>query len=212
MSMRRIAVIVGSDSDLSQCFKGLEVLAAAEAAGQIEVTGVHTMSVHRNMKELFPYLRERHNLGNLDVIIAAAGWAAHLPGMIDARLRYHHRNDKIVVIGVAMEDPRNNVHTLAAQLAISEVPGTQVVYSVPMTRRFFWFMSQRYLKNIVLEFMFRFPGPNPGDLVGSAGFIQACLFAVNGVLPTVSLPKPKPTAKRTLEEALTFVQAAKTKA
>ena len=117
---RRIAVWVGSDSDLSQCVAGLQVLHEAQEKGQIEFVKQVTASIHRNPAELDEILKGL--LGKVDVIIAGAGWANHLTGNIDARLRNLLGDEKIVVIGVAFEDSESSDHNTAAVLSITEVP------------------------------------------------------------------------------------------
>ncbi|MFH1866621.1 MAG: AIR carboxylase family protein [Patescibacteria group bacterium] len=124
---RRIAIIVGSDSDLSQCSPGLEYLKRAVEAGSIEVVDVITASIHRNTDKVLDLCRRLSGL--VDVVIVGAGWANHLTGTVDAYLRYTLKNDQLVVVGVAFADPDNTVHTEAAKLSISEVPGTWVVFN-----------------------------------------------------------------------------------
>ena len=127
----RISIIVGSISDLSQCDKGLKFLNALPHANRkqkVEVTGVYIRSQHRNTLDVQALLTKLQK-EKVDVIIVGAGWANHLTGCCDAFLRYTLRDDKITVIGVAFEDNTNTRHTVAASLSISEVPGTQVLYS-----------------------------------------------------------------------------------
>ena len=174
--MRKIAVIVGSASDLSQCHRGLMLLKnlmiVSSTSEKIEVSGVYIRSQHRNTLDTQELLRELTQM-EVDVAIIGAGWANHLTGCCDAFLRYVLRNDKLVVIGVAFEDETNPKHTLAATLSISEVPGTQVVYS-----------------------------GIDGKFIGSEGFLQACGMAANGELPKIFLPEPKPIQDLSLEKAL----------
>lgn len=170
---RRIVVIVGSDSDLPQCGAGLEVLLGSEGQGVVRVFPVYTISVHRNMLELFAFLSDRHTQQDVDVIIAGAGWAAHLPGMIDAYLRYTLVNTRIVVVGVAFEDRHDELHTQAAELSISEVPGTQVVYR-----------------------------DAAGQFVGADGFRRACVLAAQGGLPVLRVPVSRPFQARGIREVL----------
>lgn len=122
---RKIAIIVGSKSDLAQCYAGLEILDKCDQ--EVEVVGVYVRSQHRNTLEVQKLL-EQLVLMEVDVVIIGAGWANHLTGCCDAFLRYTLRNDKLVVIGVAFEDADNDKHTKAAVLSITEVPGTQVVF------------------------------------------------------------------------------------
>lgn len=123
---RRIAIIIGSDSDLPQCKKGFDKLFQAFDQGRIEVVEVVTGSIHRNTE--FVLAKVRSWVGKVDIIIAGAGWANHLTGTIDAYLRYELQDNQIVVIGVAFEDKKNIFHTIAAVNSIVYVPGTQVVF------------------------------------------------------------------------------------
>lgn len=173
---RRIAVLVGSDSDFPQCSEGLYYLRRQQIVGQFVVIGVNTMSIHRNMCEVLEYLDQRNARSDVDVIIAGAGWAAHLPGMMDAYLGYVLNNTCISIIGVAFEDSDDVRHTLAAQLSISEVPGTRVIQH-DNTDAFF---------------------------VGADGFSRACRYAVSEELPVLKEMKPRPIQCRTLEDAITF--------
>ena len=72
----RVGVIMGSDSDwpiMEGAVKALQQLGVP-----VEATVV---SAHRTPERLMQYAREASDRG-LDVIIAGAGGAAHLPGMI----------------------------------------------------------------------------------------------------------------------------------
>jgi phosphoribosylcarboxyaminoimidazole (NCAIR) mutase len=123
--MKKIAVIVGSQSDLTQCIEGFEFLESQRK--QVLVVGVYIRSQHRNMEDVKQLLRELVNI-KIDAVIVGAGWANHLTGCCDAFLRFNLRSTDFPVIGVAFDDPVNEQHTQAAILSITEVPGTQVVY------------------------------------------------------------------------------------
>jgi len=172
---RRILVIVGSNSDLPQCGAGLEVLQDSQERGIVSVMCVYTASIHRNTEALFEELKKICAAQDVDVIIAGAGWAAHLPGMIDAYLRYTLDNTHVVVVGVAFEDERNSRHTEAAKLSISEVPGTQVVYQ-----------------------------DQAGQFVGPDGFRRACVLAAWGGLPRLQLPQSRLDKKWSIREVLSI--------
>ena len=125
--MRKIAVILGSKSDLRQCLDGLKFLKEHEGQ-EIECTGVYIASQHRNTLYVQMLLSELVKT-KVDAIIVFAGWANHLTGCCDAFLRYTLHDSKIVVIGGGLEDENNPQHTLAAKISITEVPGTQVVHA-----------------------------------------------------------------------------------
>ncbi|MFA4819164.1 MAG: phosphoribosylaminoimidazolesuccinocarboxamide synthase [Patescibacteria group bacterium] len=128
MKKRKIAVIVGSKSDLTQCADGLAFLAQSVNKDKVEVVGITVASIHRNTNAVLKILRSLCDL-DVDAIIIGAGWANHLTGTCDAYLRYTLGDDKMAVIGVAFEDENNIDHTKAAILSITEVPGTQVVFN-----------------------------------------------------------------------------------
>ncbi|OGD56401.1 hypothetical protein A2V71_04690 [Candidatus Berkelbacteria bacterium RBG_13_40_8] len=173
--MRRIAVIVGSKTDLKQCGQGLEYLRQESQANRVKlIGGILASSIHRATEFTLKKLRELHSSKSPpDVLITGAGWANHLTGMCDAYLRYTLGDTKIVVVGVAFEDSDNQNHTLASRLSISEVPKTQVVFSDKL-----------------------------GSFEDQNGFLRACRFAVNGVLPAIILPESRPPELLSLENAL----------
>jgi len=125
--------MIGSDSDLKQCLPGLLFLKEAVKEKTATVHAVYTNSIHRNTEQVLLHLRfntrekEVQLFDLVDVWIIGAGWANHLTGTADAYLRYHMKNDRVPVIGVAFEsdDPDK---TLAAILSIKAVPGTQAIF------------------------------------------------------------------------------------
>ncbi len=98
-TVRRIAVIIGSDSDLPQCTAGLTHLAQVQAEGLCQVVAVSTMSVHRNLPDVLVWLHDLSNRKLADVIVAAAGWASslarhrRLASQLRAR-RYQYQRDR----------------------------------------------------------------------------------------------------------------------
>ncbi|MCB1671163.1 MAG: 5-(carboxyamino)imidazole ribonucleotide mutase [Pseudomonadales bacterium] len=78
MSEFRIGIIMGSDSDLPV------MQAAADVLDELEIGYEMTIvSAHRTPQRLYDYSRSAETRG-LRVIIAGAGGAAHLPGMVAA--------------------------------------------------------------------------------------------------------------------------------
>lgn len=76
MTKARVAVIMGSDSDLPVMQDAADVL--AQMGVPFEMTIV---SAHRTPQRLYEYANEAVERG-IKVIIAGAGGAAHLPGMV----------------------------------------------------------------------------------------------------------------------------------
>lgn len=76
--MAKIGIIMGSDSDLPVMSKAAEIL--DELNVEYELTIV---SAHRTPDRLYDYAKNAEKRG-IEVIIAGAGGAAHLPGMTAA--------------------------------------------------------------------------------------------------------------------------------
>jgi len=74
----RVGVIMGSDSDLPVMKEAAEILDQFEVEYELTV-----VSAHRTPDRLYNYAETAEEKG-LDVIIAGAGGAAHLPGMVAA--------------------------------------------------------------------------------------------------------------------------------
>jgi len=73
---KQVGIIMGSDSDFEVMFEAAKVL--EEFGVEYEITVV---SAHRTPERLFDYAKTARERG-LKTIIAGAGGAAHLPGMI----------------------------------------------------------------------------------------------------------------------------------
>jgi len=90
MASPKIAVILGSDSDLPTMEEGLKVLKDFGVAFELKI-----MSAHRSPVLVHDFAKSAEKEG-IKVIIAAAGGAAHLAGVIASMTR-------LPVIGVPME-------------------------------------------------------------------------------------------------------------
>ncbi|WKS81882.1 5-(carboxyamino)imidazole ribonucleotide mutase [Edwardsiella tarda] len=75
----KIAIIMGSKSDWATMQFAAEILIQLEVAYHVEV-----VSAHRTPDKLFRFAEQAEDRG-LQVIIAGAGGAAHLPGMLAAK-------------------------------------------------------------------------------------------------------------------------------
>ena len=73
-----VAVIMGSDSDLPSLHPAVEVLEQLGIAVEVRV-----LSAHRTPLEMVGFAQQARERG-LKVIVAGAGGAAHLPGMVAA--------------------------------------------------------------------------------------------------------------------------------
>lgn len=121
-----IATMFGSDSDLKQAVRAHEFLLGMEQQGNIILFDEWTNSIHRNPADVVAALSKL--IGSVDAIIVGAGWANQLTGCVNAFLRNWYKNDHIVVYGVAIEDLKNPIHTQAAILSITELPGSEVIF------------------------------------------------------------------------------------
>ena len=79
MSQPVVGVVMGSDSDWPVMSKAIEILKTFEIAHECQV-----VSAHRTPDLMFEYAETAASRG-LRAIIAGAGGAAHLPGMIAAK-------------------------------------------------------------------------------------------------------------------------------
>jgi 5-(carboxyamino)imidazole ribonucleotide mutase len=79
MTDKRIGVVMGSDSDWPVMKSAVDILEHFGVAHEFKV-----VSAHRTPDEMFAYAESAASNG-LQCIIAGAGGAAHLPGMIAAK-------------------------------------------------------------------------------------------------------------------------------
>lgn len=106
--MREVIIIAGSKSDESFVEQGLKICEELNIDFEFKI-----FSAHRNLDELLNFLEEVEKTGKTKVIIAVAGLAAALPGVIAAKV-------KIPVIGVPVDcGPLKGVDAL---LSIAQMP------------------------------------------------------------------------------------------
>ena len=102
-----VGIVMGSDSDLPT------MRAAAEALDEFGVGHeIRVVSAHRAPRDMIEYGTRAHERG-LRVIIAGAGGAAHLPGMLAAKTA-------LPVIGVPV--PTQHLGGLDSLLSIVQMP------------------------------------------------------------------------------------------
>jgi len=111
----RVGIVMGSDSDWPTMEAAGEALAEFEVAYEADV-----VSAHRMPDEMLAYGREAHERG-IEVIIAGAGGAAHLPGMLAAVT-------PLPVIGVPV--PLKHLDGMDSLLSIVQMPAGVPVATV----------------------------------------------------------------------------------
>lgn len=113
-----VSIIMGSDSDLPVMRAAAQIL--TEFGVAIEVTVV---SAHRTPDRLYEYARAAAGRG-VEVIIAGAGGAAHLPGMVASLT-------PLPVIGVPIKSS-NSIDGWDSVLSILQMPGGIPVATVAL--------------------------------------------------------------------------------
>ncbi|MEY4065352.1 MAG: 5-(carboxyamino)imidazole ribonucleotide mutase [Pseudomonadota bacterium] len=103
-----VGIVMGSESDLETMASACSILKEAEIPFECTV-----VSAHRTPKRLFQYAQRAQSRG-LQVIIAGAGGAAHLPGMIASLTT-------LPVLGVPVQS--KSLSGLDSLLSIVQMPG-----------------------------------------------------------------------------------------
>ncbi|MEY3072988.1 MAG: 5-(carboxyamino)imidazole ribonucleotide mutase [Actinomycetota bacterium] len=111
----RVGIVMGSDSDLPVMRGAAEALDGFGVAHEVRV-----VSAHRDAEGMLAYGRDAAGRG-LEVLIAGAGGAAHLPGMLAAVT-------SLPVIGVPV--PSGRLDGLDALLSIVQMPAGVPVATV----------------------------------------------------------------------------------
>lgn len=102
-----VGIIMGSDSDLPVMRQAAEILDEFKIGYELTV-----ISAHRTPDRMFEYAENAAGKG-IEVIIAGAGGAAHLPGMTAAKTY-------LPVIGVPVRT--SNMNGLDSLLSIAQMP------------------------------------------------------------------------------------------
>ena len=113
-----VSIVMGSDSDLPVMKDAAEVLESFGVSVEVSI-----VSAHRTPDRLMEFSKRAHERG-IEVIIAGAGGAAHLPGMVAAM-------SPLPVIGVPILSS-NSIDGWDSILSILQMPGGVPVATVAL--------------------------------------------------------------------------------
>ena len=109
---------MGSTSDLPIMQEAIDILKGFDIGIEVDI-----VSAHRTPEKLFDYGKNAHTRG-FSVIIAGAGGAAHLPGMVASL-------SPLPVIGVPVKS-RNSIDGWDSVLSILQMPGGVPVATIAL--------------------------------------------------------------------------------
>ncbi|WP_418262080.1 5-(carboxyamino)imidazole ribonucleotide mutase [Flavobacterium faecale] len=116
--MSKVAVIMGSISDMPVMQDAIDILKSFDIEVEVDI-----VSAHRTPEKLFDFSNNAHKRG-ISVIIAGAGGAAHLPGMVASM-------SPLPVIGVPVKSS-NSIDGWDSVLSILQMPGGVPVATVAL--------------------------------------------------------------------------------
>ena len=116
--MAQVGIIMGSASDLPVMQEAIDILKELEIDYEVDI-----VSAHRTPEKMMTYGQEAHQRG-IKVIVAGAGGAAHLPGMVAAI-------SPLPVIGVPVKSS-NSIDGWDSILSILQMPGGVPVATVAL--------------------------------------------------------------------------------
>jgi 5-(carboxyamino)imidazole ribonucleotide mutase len=116
--MSKVGIIMGSKSDLPIMQEAIDILKGFDIEVEVDI-----VSAHRTPEKMFDYGKNAHTRG-ISVIIAGAGGAAHLPGMIASL-------SPLPVIGVPVKSS-NSIDGWDSVLSILQMPGGVPVATVAL--------------------------------------------------------------------------------
>ena len=114
----KVAIIMGSISDMPIMKEAIDILKEFEIETEVDI-----VSAHRTPEKLFDFSKNAHIRG-VSVIIAGAGGAAHLPGMVASM-------SPLPVIGVPVKSS-NSIDGWDSILSILQMPGGVPVATVAL--------------------------------------------------------------------------------
>ena len=118
MKKALVSIVMGSESDMPTMSAATEVLKEFQIPFEIDI-----VSAHRTPEKLFDFAKNAHKRG-IKVIIAGAGGAAHLPGMVAAI-------SPLPVIGVPIKST-NSIDGWDSVLSILQMPNGVPVATVAL--------------------------------------------------------------------------------
>lgn len=116
--MSKVAIVMGSTSDLEVMQEAVDLLKSFEIDVDVDI-----VSAHRTPEKLFEFSKNAH-INGYNVIIAGAGGAAHLPGMVASL-------SPLPVIGVPVKS-RNSIDGWDSVLSILQMPAGVPVATVAL--------------------------------------------------------------------------------
>src|SRR6187399_1441531 len=116
--MSKVAIIMGSISDMPVMQEAIDILKGFGIETEVDI-----VSAHRTPEKLFDFSKNAHTRG-ISVIIAGAGGAAHLPGMVASM-------SPLPVIGVPVKSS-NSIDGWDSVLSILQMPGGVPVATVAL--------------------------------------------------------------------------------
>lgn len=116
--MAKVGIIMGSESDLPVMQEAIDILKEFDVETEVDI-----VSAHRTPEKMMDYGNQAHQRG-LKAIIAGAGGAAHLPGMIASV-------SPLPVIGVPVKSS-NSIDGWDSVLSILQMPGGVPVATVAL--------------------------------------------------------------------------------
>ena len=114
----KVAIVMGSISDMPVMQDAIDILKEFGIETEVDI-----VSAHRTPEKLFDFSQNAHTKG-INVIIAGAGGAAHLPGMVASM-------SPLPIIGVPVKSS-NSIDGWDSVLSILQMPGGVPVATVAL--------------------------------------------------------------------------------